>query len=166
VAVGEIVAAHALNGVLRFRPYQPPAPSVVPGRTVVLEQRGTRRPVKVLSAAPHGRGLVLLAIDGIHDRTAAEAVVRARVLVPADALPPAAEDEFYWHEIVGFAVETAGGEPLGRIVDVFSTGTNDVWTVRAETGREILIPVIQDVVRVLDRPGRRAVIEPLPGLLD
>src|SRR5207244_2836966 len=83
--------------------------------------------------------------------------VGARLLVPAEALPPAAEDEFYWHEVVGFQVETTAGEPLGRIVDVFHTGTSDVWTVRGENKREVMIPVIQDVVRVLDRSARRAV---------
>jgi 16S rRNA processing protein RimM len=154
-----------LNGILRLRPYQPPAPSLAPGRTIFLEDRSGRRAVRVVSAAPHGRGLVLLGLEGIHDRTAAEALVRARVLVPVDMLPPPADDEFYWHEIVGFRVELSDGTPLGEIVDVFNTGTSDVWTVHGG-GREYLIPVIQDVVRVLDRPGRRAVIEPLPGLLD
>src|SRR5712691_4066699 len=157
VAVGEIVAAHALNGILRFRPYQPPAPSLAPGRTVMLEDATGRRPVRVTSAAPHGRGFVLLGLDGISDRTAAEAIVRARILVPADELPPAAADEFYWHEILGFRVETVGGAALGAIVDVFHTGTNDVWTVHDGT-REVLIPVIADVVRVIDREARRVVI--------
>ena len=165
LAVGEIVAAHALNGILRFRPYQPPASSLVPGRTVVLEDGAGRRPVRVTSAAPHGRGLVLLGLDGVCDRTAAETLVRARVLVPAEELPPAGADEFYWHEIPGFRVETAAGALLGTIVDVFHTGTNDVWTVHGD-GREFLIPVIADVVRVIDREARRVVIEPLPGLLD
>ena len=165
VAIGEIAGAHALRGLLRLRPYQPPTPSLAPGRTVFLEGPGGRRALRVVSSAPHGRGLVLLGLEGIHDRTAAEALVRARVLVQAEALHPAGDDEFYWHEIVGFLVELSDGTPLGEIVDVFNTGTSDVWTVHGG-GREYLIPVIADVVRVLDRPGRRAVIEPLPGLLD
>jgi 16S rRNA processing protein RimM len=165
VAVGEIVAAHALNGVLRFRPYQPPAPSLVAGATVYLEDRTGRRPARVVAAAPHGRGAMLLTLEGVADRNGAEALVRARVLVPADALAPAAEDEFYWHEIVGFRVDTTDGRALGEIVEVFNTGLNDVWTVH-DGAREYLIPVIADVVRTIDRDARRAVIEPMPGLLE
>src|SRR2546425_6939983 len=88
VAVGEIVGAHALRGWLRVRAYQPPAPSLVPGRRVLIERRGARREVEVRSATRHGRGLVLLALAGIDDRPSAEALIGARVLVRAADLPP------------------------------------------------------------------------------
>jgi 16S rRNA processing protein RimM len=116
-------------------------------------------------ATPHGRGLVLVALDGVTDRNAAEALIGARVLVPAAELPPTADGEFYYHEIEGFRVETTDGQPLGTIASTFATGTNDVWVVRGSR-REHLIPVIADVVRTIDRDARRVVIEPLPGLLD
>src|SRR5712664_2901548 len=106
VAVGEIVGAHALRGWLRLRAYQPPAPSLVPGRRV------------------------LIALAGVDDRRAAEALVGARVLVRTTDLPPPAEDEFYYHEVVGFRVETTGGESLGAVAETFPTGLNDVWVVR------------------------------------
>jgi 16S rRNA processing protein RimM len=165
VAVGEIVGAHALRGWLRVRAYQPPAPSLVAGRGVLLEQTGRLREFAVESATPHGRGLVLLALAGVGDRTSAEALIGARVLVRTADLPPPAPDEFYYHEVDGFRVETTSGDPLGTVAETFATGLNDVWVVRGD-GREHLIPVIADVVRTIDRGARRVVIEPLPGLLE
>ena len=165
MAVGEIVGVHGLRGLLRVRAYQPPAPSLTADRRVVLERDGTWREARVSSAAPHGRGIVLLGLEGVTDRTAAEALVGARVLVRRADLPPAAEDEFYYHEMEGFRVVTSAGEPLGAIAQTFTTGTNDVWVVRG-AGGEHLIPVIADVVRHIDRAMRSVVIDPLPGLLD
>src|SRR5437773_9341789 len=81
VAVGEIVGAHALRGLVRVRAYQPPAPSLAPGRRVLIEHAGACREVEVRTAAPHGRGLVLVALAGIDGRAAAEALVGARILV-------------------------------------------------------------------------------------
>src|SRR3989442_1685554 len=78
VAVGEIVGAHALRGWLRVRAYQPPAPSLVPGRRVLIEHAGACRELEVVSATPHGRGLVLLTLAGVDDRRAAEPLVGAR----------------------------------------------------------------------------------------
>src|SRR5438093_11226740 len=104
VAVGEIVGAHALRGWLRLRAYQPPAPSLVPGRRVWIAQAGACRELEVRSAAPHGRGLVLLALAGVDDRGAAEALVGARALGRTTHLPPPAADEFYCHEGVAVRV--------------------------------------------------------------
>ena len=148
-----------------MRAYQPPAPSLVPGVEVVLERADTRRATRIVSAAPHTRGQLLLALEGVADRTTAESLVHARVLVAAAALPPLAEHEFYYHEIEGFRVETSDGRPLGEVAETFSTGANDVWIVR-DGGKEHLIPVIADVVKLIDREARRIVISPLPGLLD
>ena len=164
VAVGVVAGAHALRGMLRVRPYHLPAPSLAPGKTVLLERDGVATETRIVSAAPHGRALVLLAVETVTDRTAAEALAGARILVPKTELPPPAEDEFYYHELEGFAVETTDGDPLGAIRETFTTGTNDVGVV-SNGRREHLIPVIADVVREIDRAARRVVIHPLPGLL-
>ena len=165
IAVGVVAGAHALRGLLRVRPFHAGGDSLAPGATLFLERDGVWRRTCVRSAAPHGAGMVLVDVDGIDDRTAAEALRGARVLIPADALPPPAEDEFYWHEVVGFAVETVAGERLGTVAETMATGLNDVWVVR-DGAREVLLPVIADVVRTIDRAGRRIVVEPLPGLLE
>jgi 16S rRNA processing protein RimM len=134
---------------------------------VRLETAGEHRLGRVVAASPHGRGLVLLALEGVEDRTAAQALVGFRIVIDPDDLPPPAADEFYYHEVVGFGVETPGGRRLGHIHTTFATGTNDVWIVRDDEGcREHLIPVIADVVRTIDRDAHRVVIEPLPGLLE
>jgi len=87
------------------------------------------------------------------------------ISLPEDRLPAPGENEFYYYEMVGFRVRTTEGEELGTIRETFPTGSNDVWVVVDES-REYLIPVIQDVVRTIDRPVRTVTIEPMKGLLD
>lgn len=165
VAVGEIVGAHALRGLARVRPYQPPAPSIAPGRRVLLERAGSWREIEVTHAQAHGRGSILVGLAGVSDRTAAEALRGARVLVREADLPALADDEFYHHEVLGFTVVTLDGTNLGTITGTMTNGLHDVWEVH-DGQREYLIPVVADVVRTIDRPARRVSIEPLPGLLD
>jgi len=165
VPVARVVGAHGLRGQLRVHPFHFPAPSLAPGCPLVIEARTGARRATVVSAAPHGRGLLLLAVTGITDRTAAEACRGATLLVARTDLPALAADEFYHHEVVGFAVGTVEGDVLGVVESTLATGLNDVWVVRAPNGREHLIPVIADVVRTIDRAARRIVIDPLPGLL-
>src|SRR5947207_13548537 len=75
VAVGEIVGAHALRGWLRLRAYQPPAPSLVPGRRVWIAQAGTCRGLEVRWAGLPGRGQALHPCAGGGARGAGGALV-------------------------------------------------------------------------------------------
>lgn len=162
--VGRVVGVHGLRGLLRIRPSQPPAPSLAPGREVLLDDRTPPRRLRVRHASPHG-GIVLVGLDGIDTRTAAEELRGVNVLVPLDELPPPGPDEFYWQELLGFVVETVGGDRVGQVAGTMTTGLHDVWIVR-EGEREHLLPVVAEVVREIDRAGRRIVITPLPGLLE
>ena len=132
---------------------------------MLLEHHGRRRPCRIVSAAPHGAGRLLVEFAGVSDRTAAEALTGSRILIPTADLPPASGGEFYWHEVAGFTVSTVDGRLVGELVETFSTGLNDVWVVEGPGG-EHLIPVIADVVRSIDHAARRIVNEPMPGLLD
>ena len=164
VAVGDVGSPHGLRGQLHLWPHQAGAPSLAPGRRVLLARDDAWHTATITHVAPHGRGM-LIAFDGIDDRDAAARVTGMRILVRASDLPAADEGEFYAFELHGFAMVTTDGRALGTIEDTFSTGLNDVWVVR-DGEREHLIPLIDDVVREIDRAGRRVVIEPMPGLLD
>jgi 16S rRNA processing protein RimM len=165
VAVGEIVGAHALRGLLRVHPYQPASPTLTAGRRILLERDGAWTETRVTHAGAHGRGLLLLGLHGVGDRTAAEAMRGTRLLVRRADFPALDEDEYYHHEILGFTVETVDGAVVGTIAGIMANGLHDVWEVR-DGAREHLIPVVADIVRTIDRDTRRVRIDPLPGLLD
>ena len=143
---------------------QPGAPSLFPGARILLERDDAWLEAEVAGIAPHGRAM-RIAFTGVNGRDAAAQLTGMRVLVHAADLPPLEEGEFYHHEVQGFAVVTTDGRALGTIADTFSTGTNEVFVVR-DGAREHLIPVIADVVREIDRAGRRVTIDPMPGLLE
>ena len=80
-------------------------------------------------------------------------------------LPEPAEDEYYWRDLIGLIVFTDQGQELGKLVDIFETGSSDIYVVRGDE-REYLIPAIADVISLVDISGNRMVITPLDGLLD
>lgn len=164
VTVGDIVGAHGLRGWLRVYADQS-APGLTVGGRVLLERDGVWRESTVTHVAPHGRSLVLLGLDDVRDRTTAEMLRGATLRVRRDEMPALAPDEYWHHEVIGFAVETLAGTVLGRVTGIMTTGLHDVWEVRNGT-REYLLPVVAEVVHTIDREGRRVRIDPIPGLLD
>jgi 16S rRNA processing protein RimM len=68
-------------------------------------------------------------------------------------------------DLIGLRVETTDGRTVGLVRDVLETGANDVYAVDVE-GREVLIPAVDHVVRLIDVENGRVVIEAMEGLLD
>lgn len=165
VELGPIVNCHGVRGEVRLLPHNPDSDAaVVRDGIVLLRPDGRREPRRVRAARRHKRFL-LLQLDGVDDLTAAEALVGCAVAVPRAALPALDADSVYHADLVGCAVETTAGAPLGTVEGMLVTGSNDVCVVR-DGAREVLVPLIADVVAELDVAGRRLVVRPIPGLLD
>lgn len=78
---------------------------------------------------------------------------------------PLPEGQFYHDQIIGLQVETTGGAYIGYITDILTGVSNDNFIVKSKS-REILIPVIEDVIQSVDLAKRTVFIEPIEGLLD
>lgn len=78
------------------------------------------------------------------------------------------EDEFYHHQIIGLTVVTMEGLELGKVKEILSLGSNDVWVIkRKQAGlKDALIPYINDVVKQVDLANNMATIELMEGLID
>jgi 16S rRNA processing protein RimM len=119
----------------------------------------------VAAAREHqSRLLVTFAELGTRDQAEAARGLLLHVRVDPDDAPDDPE-EFYDHQLVGAAVVTAEGRPVGTLVEVVHGSAQDLLSVRDEDGREILVPFVAALVPVVDVPGRRVVVEDRPGLL-
>jgi len=121
-------------------------------------------PRRVIGIRRHRDGL-LLDLEGIPDRDAAEQFRDMLVHVSIEDAVPLEEGEHYLFELLGLQVVTEGGRELGTLNDVIETGANDVFVVNGPDG-EVLLPDIPQVVRQVDVPGGRIVVHLLDGLLD
>ena len=174
VVVGRVGKAHGIKGEVS-----------VELRTDEPERRFADGVVLVTRAPdggePHGPSLptslsvrstrwhqsrLLVTFAEIRDRTAAEAARGLLLAVTVDdAETPEDPEEFYDHQLVGLRVETVGGRPVGVLEEVVHGSAQDLLSVRAEDGREILVPFVVQLVPTVDVPGGRIVVEDQPGLL-
>jgi 16S rRNA processing protein RimM len=168
--LGRISGAHGLKGALRFRPENPGSDSLETIARVFLESGGIEREYRVTGATRLNASTIRLTLDGIDDVDAAEALKGAAVMVAVADLPEAGPGEFYYYQAIGCEVfvargDLSGDERIGAIEEIFSNGAHEVLVVR-DGEREVLVPVIADVVKAIDLDARRVTIEPIPGLLD
>ncbi|MCA1597367.1 MAG: ribosome maturation factor RimM [Chloroflexi bacterium] len=152
--VAEIVAPHGIQGQVRALPYTDFPEDLGRLDEVILERGQERRVVPLLSAALHGR-VILLRLQGVDDVDTAAALRGVLVKIPrskAHSLPPG---HFYVSDIIGMEVTTTDGRSLGTVKEVLRTGGNDVYyTARAG------VPATREAVIEMDVPGRRLVVNP------
>jgi 16S rRNA processing protein RimM len=121
------------------------------------------RAIDLLGVFRRGRAYTLQ-LRGIETMTAAETLRDVDVVIPRAEAPPLAEGEFFVADVVGLRAVTTTGRALGTVVEVLSTGANDVYVVRGDAG-EVLIPAIRDVVTSIDPAAGLLQVKPMPGLL-
>ena len=110
---------------------------------------------------------IILKFINIDSREQAESL-KGRILeIPFEEAVTLDEGSYWQFQILGLKVLTTDHVYLGKVEDILKTGANDVYVVRSpESGKEILIPAIQDVVKTVDLEKGLLVIEPLPGLIE
>jgi len=116
------------------------------------------------SARLHG-GAVCLKLADCNDRDAAELLRGRTVYVPIEDALPLEEGEFWVHQILGLEVWSTDGQLLGVVQEVLDTSANDVYVVRSQQGREVLIPALMDVVLDIDLESGRMLVRLPEGLI-
>jgi 16S rRNA processing protein RimM len=164
VVIGELVGPHGVCGEARLRLFNPDSTVLAGASDVfILGEEATRR-VRLERARPHGN-VWLVRLQGLNSREAARALQGHGLAVRERELPGLRAGEFYCYQLVGVAVFDDSGKLLGRVSEVLSTGSNDVLVV-VGSGRERLIPMIDQAVREVDLEGGRIVVCPLEGSPD
>ena len=114
---------------------------------------------EVESARLHKR-VVLMKFVGVDDRNAAELLVKKDLQVPREDLVPLQKGQHYIYDILGSAVYDLQDHELGKLTDVLRTGSNDVYVVTADDGKETLLAAIPDVIKSIDESAKKIVVDP------
>lgn len=188
LAIGTIVAPQGLDGEVRVYPDSDfPERFVEPGQRWLLHPgKPEPEPIELLEGRDiPGKGLYVVALAGIDDRSQAEALRDCVLLVPESDRPQLAEDEYHVVDLLGLEVflqET--GENIGKVTDVIPAG-NDLLEVQLhqrhekagsagdvggedliQNPKKVLIPFVKAIAPVVDLETKRIEIAPPPGLLE
>ncbi len=161
--IGRVAKAHGIKGEVKLLSYAEDSANTPHYRELLLRGGGSGdRLYAVARCRPQGK-YAILTLAGVADRNAADALIGAEVWVARAQLPLLGDDEFYWHDLVGLAVETEEGGALGTVRGLMATGGHDVLVV-AGRGREILIPARHEFI--VGQDGERLVVALPPGLVE
>ena len=172
LVVGRLVAAQGLRGELRVNPLSDfPERFTRPGPRWLQGRQGGPQAVTLLSGRQlPGKELFVIRLEGVADRSAAEALVGRELLVQSNDRPRLKRGEFHLLDLVGLEVrllqsDGSAGTTLGRVRDLLHAG-NDLLEVERPAGDPLLIPFVQAIVPRVELAEGWIGITPPPGLLE
>ncbi|MEK5058692.1 ribosome maturation factor RimM [Paenibacillus sp. FSL H7-0326] len=163
--VGKIVNTHGIRGELKVLPLTDfPEERFAKGSKLVIDTGEGQLPVTVESARLH-KNMFVVRLNDFTNINEVEKYKGMMLKVSAEYQTELSEDEFYFHQIVGCEVVTDEGETLGTIKEILTPGANDVWVVKANNGKEILLPYIDDVILHVDVVNQKVTVHLMEGLV-
>jgi 16S rRNA processing protein RimM len=162
LVVGFLRRAHGLRGEIIMDLHTDFPERLQDGRKLFVGEE--RKPMTLSGARPHAKGM-LVKFKGIESPEDAGRLRNQWVYVKATDVPSLPEGKLYQHELLGFEVIDDNGNSLGKLVEIIETGANDVYVVRDESGKEILLPAISSVILETDLARRVLRVHLLEGLI-
>jgi 16S rRNA processing protein RimM len=151
VALAAIAGAHGISGEVRLKLFAESLDSLKRYKEVRVGERSlTLQSVK-------GDRSPIARFAEVSDRSAAEALRGQLLTVPRSALPPLEEGEYYHSDLIGLPCESAGGDPLGRVVAVDDFGAGDILEIEKPDGRRAMAPFRAGVADLVEG---RIVVDP------
>ena len=166
IPVGRVTKVHGLKGELKFYPSMGDK-WIVDAKQIRLSHENPMQDfAEYHIQSIRGKDIpLIIKFKKIDCVEAAEGLVGQTLYVLRDQLPDLPEDEYYWFQIEGLRVYDEEGHYYGNIEEIIRTGSNDVYVVRDDE-KELLLPMIDSVVKTIDLKSRKLIFHPVEGLLE
>lgn len=162
--IGQIVNTSGLKGVIKVKPFTDDITKFNNLKTICISIKKELKEFKI-EQVRFSKNMVFLKLEGIDTIEEAENYRNLYLKVKRDKDEELEEGSYYIVDIIGCKVFTDEQKELGKIDDVFSTGSNDVYVVKDEVGKQILLPAIKEVIKNIDIENKTITVHLLEGLV-
>lgn len=164
IEIGQIVNTNGLKGVVKVNPFTDDISKFEELKYIYIQLKSELKKVKI-EQVRYNKNQVLLKLEGIDSIEEAEKYRNFYLKIEKKSQEELGEDTYYIVDLIGINVYSENDEYLGTIEDVFPTGSNDVYVVKDNLGKQILVPAIAEVVKEVELKNKKMVIKIIQGLI-
>ena len=152
--IGQIVNTFGIKGMVKVKPF-----------TDDITRFDRLEKVYEIEEVKYHKNMVMIKFKGIENPDDANLLRGSYLLVDRANEEPLEEGVYYIVDLIGLDVYTDEGILLGTLKDIFNTGSNDIYEVKDELGKQILLPAIADVIKEIDLENKKIIVHLLKGLM-
>lgn len=163
--IGQIVNTFGVKGLLKVNPFTDDITRFEKLKKVYVVKNNNMTEIEIEEVKYH-KNMVLLKVKGIDDMTNAEKLKGLFLKIHRKDAIELPEDTYFIVDVLGSDVITDDGIHLGKVEDIYSTGSKDIYVVKDELGKQILLPSIKEVILDIDIKKQVVTVHLIKGLVD
>lgn len=165
IPIGKIVKYQGIKGGVRLLPFiEDLLLNESVGEIYTIDSSGTTFKRKVASIRPLKKNLWVIHFEGFNTIREAQTLVGQEAAVDNNFFQKLSPGNYYWFEIIGLEVYDEENNLLGKIGNIISTGSNDVYVVNNEQAKEFLLPATEEFIKRIDLKENKVIIHNTDGL--
>jgi 16S rRNA processing protein RimM len=147
LAIGQLRRTHGIEGEMLMEILTDFPERLRSGKSVFI---GEEHEPAVIAGLRKNDQTMLIRFSGYQNPEQAARLRNQYVYIKAASLPKLPEGQYYHHQLIGLTIVNESGQSLGKLSEILETGANDVYVVKADDGKELLLPAIEDVILKVD----------------
>ena len=162
--IGQIVNTFGIKGMVKVKPFTDNIERFSNLEKIYIKNKSGQTEYKIQEVKYH-KNMVLIKLEGINTPEQADLLRNSYLIVDRETEEPLEPGRYYIVDMIGLDVFTDDNEYLGKLEDIYNTGSNDIYVVKNELGKQVLLPAIEDVIKNIDMDNKKVIVHLIPGLV-
>ena len=162
--IGQIVNTFGIKGMVKVKPFTDNIERFNNLEKIYIKNKSGQTGYKIQEVKYH-KNMVLIKFEGIENPEQADLLRNSYLIVDRETEEPLEPGRYYIVDMIGLDVFTDDNEYLGKLEDIYNTGSNDIYVVKNELGKQVLLPAIEDVIKNIDMDNKKVIVHLIPGLV-
>ena len=162
--IGQIVNTFGIKGMVKVKPFTDDITRFDDLEKVYVESNKNKKEYEIEEVKYH-KDMVLIKFRGVDKVEEAEILRNSYLKVNRNDEPNLEDGTYYIVDLLGLDVYSDEGNLLGKVEDIFNNGSCDIYAIKDELGKQLLLPAISDVIKEINLEEKRIVVHILKGLI-
>ena len=162
--LGQIVNTFGIKGQVKVKPFTQDIKRFEELKEIYVEKKNELK-LFIIEKVNYNKNMVILKLKGIENMEEAEKLRNSYLKVDRNELEELPEGTYYITDLIGLDVYTDENKLLGKIDYIYNAGSSDIYVVKDEKGKEILLPGIDEVLKQVDLENKKIIVHIIDGLI-
>ncbi len=162
--LGQIVNVFGIKGMIKIYPYTDDIEQFLDFKKIYVKNKEGIKEYIIEEAKIH-KNMVLVKFKNINTPEQATLLKNSYVIMKREELKPLNPGQYYFVDLIGCMVYTDENILLGKLEDIYNTGSNDIYVIKDEMGKQVLLPGIDEVIKNVDLELKKITVHLISGLI-